>query len=128
MEFIKHEKYKLNSTPVPVKLSSYNYEVNIFAVGYAEGGTCIMATVVTGPADCVAGEPFGKLSFWQEGVTHLLPPEEFCVKTWSENGWASSVFKSGLFEDTGKRIILVYGTEAPIWKLSNLALGRVGNG
>lgn len=125
MKPIKHEKYKLNSTPVLVKLFNHEYTIDIFAVGYAEGGTCIMGTVRTGPVDCVAGEPFGKLSFWQERVTQDLPPEEFCVKTWSENRWAASVFKSGLFEDTGKRIVVAYG-EAPIWKLSSEVIARLG--
>lgn len=48
---------------------------------------------------------------------HKLEEGEFFVKTWSENREiASDCLKSGLFEDTGKRVRTGW-VEAQVWKL-----------
>lgn len=49
---------------------------------------------------------------------HKLEPGEFFVKTWSENQEiAADCLKSGLFEDTGKRVITGW-VEAQVWRMT----------
>lgn len=45
-----------------------------------------------------------------------LAPGEFLIKSWSENhAIAESALRSGLFEDTGRRVRTGF-VEAPVWR------------
>lgn len=118
MKPITFEKFKLNIDPIRVDLFGSPHNIDLFAVGYAAGGTCVEAKVGPGLPDCIVGEPFGKVTFWDERITRTLPPQEFCVKTWSENSWVLPLLSSSIFEDTGKTIEMPHGNVAPIWKFS----------
>lgn len=63
------------------------------------------------------GSRYGVLSVNLPDVT--LEPDEFAVKTWSENEELSkAAMDTGLFEDTGKRIPSEF-VKAQVWKLKN---------
>lgn len=47
--------------------------------------------------------------------------DEFCVKTWSENGvLVAPMLSTGLFEDTGKRVPSGY-VVSPVWRIKDPA-------
>ena len=49
-----------------------------------------------------------------------LPNGEFIVKNYSENaGIPEQVFKSNLFEDTGRTHTLPHGIVCPIWRIKS---------
>ena len=51
----------------------------------------------------------------------LLAPDEFNVKSWSENEpFVTPLFATGLFEDTGRRVRSGY-VESPIWRVKDPA-------
>lgn len=122
MKPITFGKFKLNTDPIQVNLYGQPYNIDLFAVGYSHGGTCVEAKVGPGLPDCIVGEPFGKMTFWDERITPTLPPESFCVKTWSENAWVPSLINSGLFEDTGEKIPMPFENSASIWRFSPAVL------
>lgn len=60
-------------------------------------------------------EPIATLSLNLPTDTHLLGPDEFFAKIYSENEQiAIDALRSGLFQDTGRRAI---SFQAPIWKV-----------
>ncbi|MDI9561611.1 MAG: hypothetical protein QM235_10565 [Pseudomonadota bacterium] len=61
--------------------------------------------------------PYGTLTVNMPEVQ--LADDEIIIKNWSENEWlASAALKSGLFEDTGRRIPTGF-VEAPVWKVKS---------
>lgn len=66
-------------------------------------------------AECENGAPYTKLTINIPEVE--LANNELIVKTWGENEHlAVAAMETGLFKDTGKRIIAGF-TEAQIWKV-----------
>jgi len=63
------------------------------------------------------GSRYGVLSVNLPNIT--LEPNEFAVKTWSENEELSmAAMETGLFKDTGKRIPSEF-IKAQVWKLKD---------
>lgn len=83
--------------------------------GYIEnGGLAVVAYDVD-------GLPYAKLSVNLREANRELGHGEFCAKLWSENArMREPLLKSGLFEDTGRRITAgsVGFVNAEVWKIT----------
>jgi hypothetical protein len=81
--------------PVQIRFLGKTYNVQPVATRYTDGNLAVQVLCSDGP--------FGTLSTNIDGVE--LAPDEFCVKTWSENDpWAMNLLSQcPQFEDTGRR-------------------------
>ncbi len=75
--------------------------------GEAERLQLVRSTYVGGAprlnAFCLDGEPYGTLSFYSEGLSDLLPPNQCCIKDWSESeGLAAELVRGGAVKIVGE--------------------------
>ena len=93
-------EFKIEGTPVEFEVKTYsNNEPAVLIICKDDGSR------------------YGVLSVNLPDIT--LEPDEFAVKTWSENEELSiAAMETGLFEDTGKRIPSEF-VKAQVWKLKN---------
>lgn len=88
------------------------YQIDWKFLQYFNGGLAVQGFIKS------SGEPFCKLSFWDQVITPHLDFDEFCVKTWSENIPIVQALRNK-WDEKGFPFELSSKTEfdGPIWKV-----------
>ncbi len=97
--FVEVSKYTNNDTPA----------ITIYSIEEDEYGTSF--------------EPFLELTTNFDCAEVYLCKNEIMVKTWGENEeFLEAFLNSGLFEDTGRRVVVSQWCKASVWKVKKIKL------
>ena len=92
----------------------WDEQLNVLVSRYPSGGQIFVGLQVK-----ESGEPYTDLSTNLRPYGAQVADDELAVKTWSENEHViEPMLKSGLFEDTGRRVQTGFA-QAHIWRLKS---------
>lgn len=87
-------------------------DLEIFRTKYADGNLAV--TIHT-----AGGEPYAKLSVNLPEIANMLEPDQFFVKTWSENEAIVKVMRElEIFKPTGREVEVSQWCTSEIWQIN----------